>query len=475
MTDVFFVNPPSPDGLVYIRDINRSGRRSREKTIWPQISLASLAAVVKLAGFSVDLVDCIAEKMSWDKFKEVLKEKKPKYVVINAITSIISNDLYVSYLAKAQGAKSIVIGPHITSLPKETMEKYPSVDLGILGEAESTIKELIDACEAGSDLSKVKGIVFRKEGKAIVTEKRPFIENLDSLPIALHELLPIKKYRLPYIGNEYTFVLASRGCPFFCTFCRQPIMWERKVRSRSADSIFKELQYLDSIGVKNIMFHSDTFTIDRKIVIDLCKKIVDSGLKFKWCCNSRVDTIDEEMLEWMNKAGCWMVMYGIETGSDKILNNVKKGGTATVEKARLAVSWAKKHKIKVWGYFIIGLPGETKATIEETIRFSKELPLDMVNFSVGAPYPGTEFYKQTIENNWLESQEWEDFDQNYSAIVSYPELSSKEIMQGIKKAYISWFARPKGILVFLKGCSSLENIKQLFSIGLMHLKISKND
>ena len=248
--------------------------------------------MVKHAGYKVDLVDCIAESTDWEEFRQILKDKNPRYIVMNAITSIISNDLYTSYLAKIMGAKSIAVGPHITQLPKETMEKFPSLDFGILGEAEITIKELIDACESGDDLSRVKGIVFRRGAEILVTEKRPFIENLDTLPIPLHELLPIKKYSLPYIGGNYTFVLSARGCPNKCTFCRQNIMWEGNVRLRSTKSIFEELKYLDSIGVKNIMFHSDTFTLDKEVVIGLCKKIVESGLKLRWCCNSRVDTVD---------------------------------------------------------------------------------------------------------------------------------------------------------------------------------------
>lgn len=473
MLDILFVNPPSPDKYVYIRDINRSGRRSREGTIWPQTSLAYLAAVMKKSGYSVDIIDCIAEKINWNQFKDILKREEPRYVVVNVITSIITNDLYATYLAKTIGAKTIAIGPHLTYLPKETLEKYPSLDFGIIGEAEITIKELIDCCEKRADLQKVKGVVFRCHEEITVTPEREFINNLDDLPFPLHELLPIKKYSLPFIGKAYTFVLSSRGCPYYCTFCRQPIMWQRQVRSRSAKNIFEELKYTKSLGINNFMFHSDTFTIDRDIVIKLCQLMIDAKLELRWCCNSRVDTIDEEMLGWMKKAGCWMIMLGIETASDEILQNVKKGGKATAGVAEKAVRMIKKAGIKVWGYFIVGLPGESRQTIKETIKFSKRLPLDLVNFAVGAPYPGTEFYQRAKENKWLESEEWESFDQNYSAIVSYPNLSSVEIMDGIRRAYINWYMRPKGVLIFLKGCTSLNYIVTLLAIGYYHIRISK--
>jgi anaerobic magnesium-protoporphyrin IX monomethyl ester cyclase len=474
--DALFVNPPSPDGHVYIRDINRSGRRSRERTIWPQTSLAYLAAVLKEEGYSVDVVDCIALNMTWTGLKAMMEKISPRFVVTNAITSIISNDLYTTYLGKFLGAHTIAIGPHVTSLPVETLKTFPSLDFGIMGEAEITIKELCLALDRGTPVRNVKGIACRTgRGEVEITAKRPFIDDLDELPIPLHELLPISKHRLPYIGTSYTFVLTSRGCPYQCTFCRQPIMWERKVRKRSAQSIFKELAYLNGIGVNNIMFHSDTFTIDRNIVVELCDKIIEEKLPVRWICNSRVDTVDHDMLVKMKKAGCWMIAYGIETGSDMILKNVKKGGYHTVEQARKAVAWTKDAGISVWAYFIMGLPGENKDTVEETIALAKSIPADIVNFAVGAPYPGTELYTQAKEHGWLESECWEDFDQNYSAILSYPDFSSDDVMKSIRRAYLKWYLRPRGVVAFLKGVGSWNDLKTLVGIGLEHLKISKTD
>lgn len=472
--DVLFVNPPSPDGHVYIRDINRSGRRSRERTIWPQTSLAYLAAVLKQQGYSVDVIDCIALNTSWSELKTIMEKMSPRFVVTNAITSVISNDLTTTFLGKFLGAHTIAIGPHVTSLPLETMAAFPTLDFGILGEAELTIAELCRALDDGKPVRTVKGIVYRTpKGEVRLTPKRPFLENLDELPIPLHELLPTSKHTLPYIGTNYTFVLASRGCPYQCTFCRQPIMWERKVRKRSAESIFDELAHLQSMGVNNIMFHADTFTIDRKIVKDLCRMIIDARLPVRWICNSRVDTVDRDMLKLMKQAGCWMIAYGIETGSDAILKNVKKGGFHTVEQSRKAVIWTKEAGIQVWAYFIIGLPGENRDTVRETMELAKSMPADIVNFAVGAPYPGTELYAQAKKQGWLESDAWEDFDQNYSAILSFPDFSSDDIMRSIRRGYLEWYLRPSGLWAFLKGIGSLSDLKTLAAVGLDHLKISK--
>ncbi len=475
MIDILFVNPPSPDEHIYIRDINRSGRRSRERTIWPQTSLALLAAVMEQKGYSVDVWDCIGADIDWKIFKERLRQARPDYLVAIAVTTTITNDIYTTFLAKALGTKTIIVGPHITNEPEKTMACFPTVDYGILGESEETLPDLLDVDRKGGDLKGIKGIVFRNKDALIVNPERELIADLDSLPIPLHEKLPLANYRLPYVGKNITFVLASRGCPFNCIYCRQPIMWRRVVRSRSAVSMFSELEYVKRIGVENVAFHSDTFTIRKDIVLDLCKLIIENGLRIRWICNSRVDTVDEEMLSYMKRAGCWMIAYGIESGSDIILRNAKKGGEATVEKASRTVKMTKKAGIQVWGYFIIGLPGETWETIDQTIRLSKSLPLDFVNFAVGAPYPGTEFYEMALENGWLESLQWEDFDQNYSAIVSYPELTSDDVIKAIRKAYKAWVLRPSGLFAYLKGFNSIENMKTLLAIGWRHLLISKEN
>ena len=412
--------------------------------------------------------------MTWEKYADYVRANRPRWTVVQGISSVITNDLYASYIGKRYNSHTVVVGPHVTALPRETMECFPSCDFGIVGEAEQTLAELLNAVDNAGDLKHIKGLVYRKDGQIMVNQERPFIEDLDSLPIPLHELLPVDKYKLPYIGRRYTFVLHSRGCPNACHFCRQTVMWKSQPRLRSAESICRELKYLERLNIHNVMFHSDTFTQDRDNVIEICRQIVESGLKLRWICNGRVDRVDEEMLMWMKKAGCWMINYGIESGVQDILIKCNKGENATVQAARDAVMMTKQAGIKVWGYFIIGLPGETHDTIKETSRFARSLPLDMVNFAVGAAYPGTEFYRQAVQNKWLQSYEWEDFDQNYSAIISYPELSSEEIMKGVRKCYLEWFCRPRGLWVFLKGMNSWDNIIMMLRLAFSHLAIGKS-
>ncbi|MFC2166216.1 B12-binding domain-containing radical SAM protein [Acidobacteriota bacterium] len=447
MRDILFVNPPSPDKHIYIRDINRSGRRTREGMIWPQTNLAYLAAVMEKNGYKVDILDCIAERIKWGTFESMLKKKAPKYVVIEIISSTLTNDVHTATLAKALGCITIGVGPHVTDKPEETLESFSDLDYLIRGEAEITVLELIEALEKKEDISGIKGIALRHDHGVRVNEERPFIENLDELPFPLHNLLPLDKYHRPFFGR-YTFVVVSRGCPYKCIFCRQIVMWKGKYRQRSADCVLDEIKQLKELGVQTILLHADTFTVKRDWVIDLCKKIVDADIKIRWACNTHAARIDREMVRWMKKAGCFMIAPGIETGSQEILDNIKK--ELTIEQIRSAVNIIHEEGIEVWGYFVFGLPGETRETIQETIKLSLELPLDLANFAIAAPYPGTEFLKMAEEKGWLVSTKWEDFDQNYSAIISYENLSNEEIMNAVRIANRKWFFRPKPMRKFVK-------------------------
>jgi len=219
------------------------------------------------------------------------------------------------------------------------------------------------------------------------------------------------------------------------------VMWKSVVRMRSADSMLSEVKYLVKLGVSNIMFQADTFTANKKMVKELCRKIIKEELRFRWVCNTHIATIDQEMVDLMKQAGCWMIAPGIESCSDKVLKNIRK--QITVEQIYEVVEMIHNAGIEVWAYFVYGLPGDTKKTLEENTRCALELPLDMANFAVAAPYPGTPFYYQSVENNWLISSEWEDFDQNYSAIVDYGHLKPDDIIKAIKKANVKFFSRPK--------------------------------
>lgn len=467
MTDLLLINPPAPKkGVFIIRDFNRSGRTSKEKIIWPQTSLAYLAAMTP-KNVSVKIVDCIAEKITWENLQDILKKEKPKYIGAHVITSTAHNDLRTFRLAKKinSNTKTITFGPHGTELTKETFKECPNLDFIIRREPEITFKELINTLESNKKrFSKIKGLAFKKSNKIFINPKRPFIKNLDKLPLPRHDLLPIEKYTFPFMASGFTFVVASRGCPYSCSFCRQPIMWNCIVRQRSPENIIKELKFLKKFGVKEFLLSTDTFTLKKAVVKKVCKLMIKEKLNLKWACNSRVDTIDQEMAQWMKKAGCWMIALGLESGSNKILQLCNKKTTLT--QGKKAVKIITNAGIKVYGYFIIGLPGETKKTIRRTIDFAKSLPITFAIFHIASPYPGTKFYEIAKERGWLTSEKWEDADQGNSSPVDYPQLSGKEIIQGIKRAYKEFYLRPKAIWRILYSVKNIKDLNRLVGAGI---------
>ncbi len=228
---------------------------------------------------------------------------------------------------------------------------------------------------------------------------RPFFRSLDDLPIPYHHLLPLDKYRMPMIKGPYTFIVTSRGCPAGCKYCIKHVSYQNSVRLRSPAKLIEEMWMLRDLGIHHIHMYADLFTVNRDQVIELCNLILKEGLKITWMCNSRVDYVDEEMLRLMGRAGCTLISWGIESGNELILKRAHKG--YKMEQAHRALRWAKQAGIKNWGYFIIGLPGETVESIQETMAISKKLPLDIALFHVAAPYPDTPFFFKRSGGEWL--------------------------------------------------------------------------
>jgi radical SAM superfamily enzyme YgiQ (UPF0313 family) len=229
----------------------------------------------------------------------------------------------------------------------------------------------------------------------------------------------------------------------------------------------KELRLLKSLGINYFQFYADLFTMSREQVIGICKAMIEEKLDMHWMSNSRVDYVDEEMLQWMAKAGCWMISWGIESGSYEILKRAHKG--ADPAKAERALTWARKAGIRNWGYFIIGLPGETEETIKQTIAFSKRLPLDIALFHVAAPYPGTPFFFEVVKNGWFRpGTRWEEVDMDRSTVLDYPNLRAERLEYWQKRAFREWAFRPGPILWFLRSMNTWEGIKSGLSIIAQH-------
>jgi radical SAM superfamily enzyme YgiQ (UPF0313 family) len=492
--DVLLVNPPAPDGGIWIRSQHRVGRKSRENMVWPQVSLAQLAALLHM-DYRVAIIDAIAERMSWSAFEERVRGLAPKYYVTQMTASTLRNDMYGVFVAKSLGATTVAFGTHVTPMTRESLEPYPALDLVVRGEPEVTLRALVDRREgriaadpiavklladtgtdpvtnaAGdpADLAGVAGLAWRRAGTIIVNPDRPFIPNLDDLPMPLHERLPLDRYRVPMMKTPYSFVVTSRGCSAGCTYCIKHVSYQWSLRLRSPAHIVEELRRLKALGIGYVHLYADLFTLSRAQVVGICEAMIAADLKMKWTCNSRVDYVDEEMLALMARAGCWMIAWGIETSSADILKHARKG--ADPAKAGQALRWARNAGIRNWGYFIIGLPGETEESIRDTIRFSKRLPLDIALFHIAAPYPGTPFFFEVVKNGWFrQGTRWEEVDMERSTVIDYPNLSAERLQYWQKRAFREWAFRPGPMLTFLKGFNSLAGIRSGVSVALQHLK-----
>ncbi len=500
MVDVLLVNPPAPDGGIWIRSQHRVGRRSRENMIWPQMELATFAACLQ-PEYKIEVVDAIATRMTWAKFEELLAKKRPRYYLTQVTAPTLTNDMYGVFLAKSKGAKTIAFGTHVTPNTINTMTDYPALDYVLRGEPELTLRELIDALDGRTgqnapmevlmqktdptrvpistemvgrgDFSSIKGLAWRYAGQVRLNPDRPFIPDLDDLPLPMHHLLPWDNYRLPLIKGPYTFVVPSRGCPAGCKYCIKHVSYNYSVRIRSAENIMAELWMLKKLGINNVMLYADLFTVNRDQVMSICKAMIEEKIDMKWMCNSRVDYVDEEMLTMMGKAGCHMISWGIESGSEEILKRARKG--ASPDKAEQALRWSRKAGIKNFGYFIIGLPGETEETIKQTIAFSKTLPLNVAIFHIAAPYPGTPFFYEVVENGWFRpGTNWEQVDMDQSTVLDYADLPAERLMYWQKRATREWTLRPEPILTILKGLNTWAGFKSAVDAGLQTLSFIRS-
>jgi anaerobic magnesium-protoporphyrin IX monomethyl ester cyclase len=495
--DIMLVNPPTPDGGLWIRTQHRVGRRTRENMVWPQVSLAQMAALLN-PPYQVKIIDANAERMDWLEFSQLIEKYQPKYFLTQVTAPTLENDMYGCFLAKARGAVTIAFGTHVTPIPRESMRPYPSLDYVLVGEPDLTIRDLLDHLEGkigerseeiqdlfsehdtsyepaigvdGSlDLHGIKGLAWRDEEQIVINLPRPFIKNLDDLPIPRHELLPLQKYRMPMIKGPFTFIVTSRGCPAGCTYCIKHVSYQYSTRLRSPELIMEELWQLKKLGINNIHMYADLFTVNRDQVVELCQRMIAEDINIRWMCNSRVDFVDEEMLQLMGQAGCWLISWGIESGNELILKHAHKG--ADPAKAERALRWAKKAGIKNWGYFIIGLPGETEETIRETIEFSKKLPLDIALFHVAAPYPGTPFFFEVVENGWFRpGTRWEQVDMDKGTVLDYPNLPAERLLYWQKRAWREWAFRPGPMLTYMKMLlSDFSTFRSALSVGIQHLE-----
>lgn len=442
----------------FVKDFCRTQRwaaRTRGRVLRAPDWLAYATAVLEKSGLEVKLFDFPALNWDKDKIVEIVKKYKPEFVVLDSTTPSIFSDIECARLCKENSnCKVIMVGPHVSALSEETLkEATGKVDVVCIGEYDYTVHDVIIDF---SNLEKIDGIAYLdRDGKIKKTSTRQLINDLDSLPFPAWHHLDLLKYFDGGKLHPYIDIISGRGCPNKCIFCLWPqVMHGMRYRLRSPKNVVDEMEYdinlcPEVLNGGEFFFEDDTFTVNKNRAIEICEEILKRNLKITFSVNARVDTADEELFKMMKRAGCRELLVGFESGDDEILKRIHKN--ATIADAKKFMQIAKKAKLDVHGCFVIGLPGDTKETIEKTIDFALSLNLHTVQFSGAVPFPGTEYFNFCKNNNLLKTEKWSDWLQEgeQAGIVEYPGLSNEEINRYVDMGLKRFYFRPSYMLKFL--------------------------
>lgn len=463
MNKVFFIYPPS----VVMNRESRCQQPVKELMVIPPLpptDLMYLAAIAQKTGLGCKIKDYSIKNENLSDLEKDIKDFQPDYLLVNIATPTLESDLNACEIAKKVNPNiiTIVIGAYFLTSNTEVLEKYPYIDLIIRGESEYTFKEITEE----KPYENILGLTYRENGIPKNNEPRPFIENLDELPFPARDLVDNNIFKRPDNNKVQAVIKVARGCPFHCFFCLATPVSGAKLRLRTPQNIVAEIkECIEKYNIKDFIFWSDIFNLKRDWVVDLCNEIIASGLKITWSSNTRADTADLELAQLMYKAGCKLVSIGIESGSQEILD--KMGKKITLNQAKETVKIFKKAGMKIYNYFVIGLPWEEEKHIEETIKFAVELDSDFVSFYTATVLPGSRFYDYVLENGLGDLSDKDTYKSAYyfpSVPTHY--VSKERIVDLHKKAMKSFYLRPSYVFKRLIGVRSFAELKNYFIAGM---------
>jgi len=410
----------------------------------PPLGLAYLASVAREIGWKPKIIDGLAEEPTQRQIAEIVKRFSPDVVGLTATTATVLDAYEVARIVKETSPETLVMigGPHATFMAEEVLRECPHIDLVVRGEGEITLKEILERIEKGREFYDVAGITYRKGELVKENPPRPLISNLDDLPYPAYDLLPMEKYVVE--GIRFAAIMTSRGCPYNCIFCSSSLQFGKKWRAHSVKRVIDELKLLvEKFKVKEIEFLDDTFTLNMKRAIEIAKNIVKEKLDISWSASSRVNTFNREVGEAIHRAGAHTVYFGIESGSERTLKFIGKG--ISKRQAIDAVKAAKDSKLNALGSFIIGFPYETEEEIRETIRFANKVGVDLAQFTVATPYPGTRLWQIAVENNLLLTRNWRKYT-TLDVVMKNIYLTPQKLKKLLLWAYIVFYLHPKRVL-----------------------------
>lgn len=468
MKKILLIYPPS-------QPMNREDRcqvpyKSLAKILaFPPTDLMYLAAIAESIDCECRIVDYTLDYHTLDSLRNDLEEFKPDFLLLSITTPTLTSDLEICSLAKECLPKIVIIakGAHFLKINIDILGKFHHLDIIISGEAEGPFKEII----SGVPLPLIRDVTWRSPKGVITNGGCQFIKNLDLLPFPARHLVDNRRYRNLYNGRVQAVIKVGRGCPHNCFFCLASAVSGTEVRLRSYKNIIEEIRIcIVRYKIRDFLFFADTFNLDKSWVMQLCRAISDSGLRFNWITNARVDGIDLEIAKAMRQAGCKLISVGIESGNEAILRKI--GKSITIKEIKKAFQILKRMGLKTLAYYIIGFPWDTQQTVEDTIRLSLELNSDFAIFYVAVAFPGTRFFDYAQENGLFEVSDRDEF---YKDVYCYPTVKShylsKDEIYGLYKEAIRRFClRPKYIIKRFLSIRTFGELYQRLRVGFFYSK-----
>lgn len=394
--------------------------------------LAYAAALLKKNNKEIILIDAIAESMDYETFQKKVSIYGPDIIILETSTPSFENDIGIikEITLNLRNCKIILSGSHVSVFAAEVLRNYEFVDYILMGEYEYSLFDLVNCLKSNGNLEKILGLAYRQKNGIKVNARRSAIKNIDNLPWPMREGLPMYNYNDGFCGlpTPNVQVLASRGCPYQCSFCLWPqvIYGEYIHRKRTPERVADEIQYLlREYNFKAVYFDDDVFNVDKDYAMGICNELKMRRINIPWAAMAKVDLVDEEMLENMHNSGLYAFKYGIESADQNVLQSCKK--SVDLNKAEQMIRLTKDIGIKVHLTFCLGLPHETKDTVNKTIEFIDRVRPDSLQVSFATPFPGTEYFKYLKKKGHLLSDDWSDYDGNSKCIVKTDKLSADDL------------------------------------------------
>ncbi|HOB90270.1 MAG TPA: radical SAM protein [Candidatus Colwellbacteria bacterium] len=453
--EIWIINPP------FKEKTTREGRCAQKKnmwsSLWPPVSLAYIAAILREDGHEVKAFDCIASETDKDIFFRE-SNGSPRIAVVNTSTPTIESDLEFArdFKKKFPEATVIVFGTHPSALPNECLDS--GADIAVIGEPENSIRIISRSIVSGSEEELDRASFAKKnpDGSISIFSGNAFSDCLDKMPFPAWDLFDLSKYLMPgkdLAPRKFLTITPSRGCPHNCSFCNAGSYYGKKPRFRDPDRVVDEIERnIREFGIKDFLIWTESFTMNPEFAEKICDGIINRGLKVNWVCNSRTDAASLPLFEKMKQAGCWMISFGVESGEQKILDLAKK--SASVIDSEKAINLAKKAGLLTVSHVIIGLPGETRESVKKTWELLDRTKPDFAQFYCAVPFPGSRLYEEARRNNWIkQGSEFVDFEQMKS-VMDLPTMKAEETMRLKNQSYLRYYLNVPRVFKVIRRASA---------------------